>query len=128
MADSPKKKRKKAKKSECRSILEVFPGGSVVKNPSDSARDGHWSLGWEDPLEKGLATHSTVLAWRIPWTEEPGRLQSVGLQRVRHTWASLHYFRGDAEWISLSISFEQKLEWYKEMSSKCTRANWLKQK
>ena len=42
------------------------------------------SLGQEDPLEEGMATHSSVLAWRIPWTEEPGRLQSMGLQRVRH--------------------------------------------
>ena len=39
------------------------------------------SLGWEDPLEEGLATHSSVLAWRIPWTKEPGRLQSTGLQK-----------------------------------------------
>ena len=42
------------------------------------------SLGWEDPLEKGMATLSSILAWRIPWTKEPGRLQSMGLQRVRH--------------------------------------------
>ena len=42
------------------------------------------SLGQEDPLEKAMATHSTTLAWKIPWTEEPGRLQSMGLQRVRH--------------------------------------------
>ena len=42
------------------------------------------SLGWEDSLEKKMATHSSILAWRIPWTEEPGRLQSMGLQRVRH--------------------------------------------
>ena len=42
------------------------------------------SLGQEDPLEEGMATHSSVLAWRIPWTEEPGRLQSTGLQRVGH--------------------------------------------
>jgi len=42
------------------------------------------SLGWEDPLEKGTATHSSVLACRIPWTEEPGGLQSIGLQRVGH--------------------------------------------
>ena len=42
------------------------------------------SLGREDPLEKGMATHSSILAWRIPWTEEPGRLQSMGSQRVRH--------------------------------------------
>ena len=39
-------------------------------------------LGWEDPLEKGMATHFSILAWRIPWTEEPGRLQSMGLQKV----------------------------------------------
>ena len=42
------------------------------------------SLGWEDPLEKEMATHSNTLAWKIPWTEERGRLQSTGLQRVRH--------------------------------------------
>ena len=42
------------------------------------------SVGWEDPLEKGRATQSSILAWRIPWTEELGRLQSVGSQRVRH--------------------------------------------
>ena len=42
------------------------------------------SLAWEDPLEKGKATHSSILAWRIPWTKEPGRLQSIGSQRVRH--------------------------------------------
>ena len=41
-------------------------------------------LGWEDPLKGGMATHSSILAWRIPWTEEPDRLQSIGLQRVRH--------------------------------------------
>ena len=40
------------------------------------------SLSWEDPLEAGMATHSSMLAWRIPWTEEPGRLQSIGSQRV----------------------------------------------
>ena len=42
------------------------------------------SLGREDSLEKGMATHSSILAWRIPWTEEPGGLQSMGFQRVRH--------------------------------------------
>ena len=42
------------------------------------------SLAWEDPLEKGKAAHSSILAWRIPWTKEPGRLQSIGSQRVRH--------------------------------------------
>ena len=42
------------------------------------------SLGWEDPLEKVMASHSSILAWKVPWTEEPGGLQTMGLQRVRH--------------------------------------------
>ena len=42
------------------------------------------SLGWEDPLEEEMATHSSILAWKIPWTEEPGKLQSIGSQRVGH--------------------------------------------
>ena len=46
------------------------------------------SLGWKDPLEKKMATHSSTLAWKIPWTEEPGRLQSMGSQRVRHDWVT----------------------------------------
>ena len=49
-----------------------------------------WSLGGEEPLEKGMATHSSILAWKIPWTEEPGGLQSMGLQRVGHDWAAEH--------------------------------------
>ena len=46
-----------------------------------------WSLGWENPLEEGMATYSRILAWRIPWTEEPGGLQCIGSRRVRHNWA-----------------------------------------
>ena len=49
------------------------------------------SLGWEDPLEKEMATHSSTLAWRIPWTEEPGRLQSIGSLRVGQTTEQLHF-------------------------------------
>ena len=45
-----------------------------------------WALGWEDPLEKEMAIHSSTTAWKIPWTEEPGRLQSMGSQRVGHNW------------------------------------------
>ena len=47
-----------------------------------------WFLGQEDPLEKGMASHSSILAWEIPWTEESGGLQSMGLQRVGHDWAA----------------------------------------
>ena len=62
-----------------------FPGGSVVKNPSANAGEMQvQSLRWEDPLEKEMASHSSILVWEIPWTEEPGRLQSVGSQRVEH--------------------------------------------
>ena len=46
------------------------------------------SLGWEDPLEKEMATHSRIHAWKVPWTEEPGGLQSMGSQRVRHDWVT----------------------------------------
>ena len=56
-----------------------------------------WSLGCENPLEKKMATHSSTLAWRIPWTEEPGGLQSTGLQRVEHSWTTehtrMHFFK-----------------------------------
>ena len=50
-------------------------------NPSANAGDWVRSLGWEDPLEEEMATHSSILDWRIPWTEEPGRLQSIGSQK-----------------------------------------------
>ena len=56
----------------------------LVKNPPTMRETWVRSLGGEDPLEKGKATHSSILAWRIPWTEEPGRLQSMGLQRIGH--------------------------------------------
>ena len=56
----------------------------TVKNPPAMWETWVRSLGWEDPLEKGMATHSSILAWRIPWTEEPGSLQSMGSHRVRH--------------------------------------------
>ena len=60
-----------------------FPGGSDGKESACNAETWVQSLGWEDPLEEGIATHSNILAWRIPWTEEPGGLQSMGSQTVR---------------------------------------------
>ena len=65
-------------------FLIGFLDGSVSKEPACSAGDPVKSLGQEDPVEKEMATHSGILTWKIPWTEEPGRLQSVGSQRVRH--------------------------------------------
>ena len=58
-----------------------FPGGSVAKNPVQETQAPR--LVWEDPLEEEMATHSSVLAWEIPWTEEPGGLQSMGSHRVK---------------------------------------------
>ena len=62
------------------SLIWVLPGGCLPAMQKTWVR----SLGWEDPLEKEMATPSSILAWRIPWTEEPGGLQSTGLQRVGH--------------------------------------------
>ena len=64
-----------------------FPGGPVVENlPANSGDIGDvvLSLDKEDPLEEEMTTHSSILAWRIPWIEEPGRTQSVGSQRIGH--------------------------------------------
>ena len=73
-------------------LSSVVKGASLVaqlvKNPPAMRETRDPSLGWEDPLEKEMATHSIILAWRVPWTGEPGGLQSMGLQRVIHNWAS----------------------------------------
>ena len=61
-----------------------FPGGSVVKNLPAMWETGVRSLSQEDPLEEEMATHSRILAWRIPWTEQPGGLVSMESKRVRH--------------------------------------------
>ena len=62
-----------------------FPGGVVVRTrPAMQETQETWvpTLGWEDPLDEGMATHSSILVWRNPWTEKPDRLQCMGLQRV----------------------------------------------
>ena len=63
----------------------------MVRNPPTTLETWVWSLCWEDPLEKGMATHSSILAWRIPWTEGPGRLQSMGSQGVGHDWVTFTF-------------------------------------
>ena len=71
----------------------IFPDGSDGKASAAMRETRVWFLGWEDPVEKVMAPHSSTLAWKIPWTEEPGRLQSVGLLRVGHDWTTerLHF-------------------------------------
>ena len=61
-------------------MLLGFPPNAMVKNPPANAGDLGSTLGWEDPLENEMATHSSILAWEISWTEEPGKLQSMGSQ------------------------------------------------
>ena len=71
------------------------------------------SLGWEDPLEKGMATHSSIFVWRIPWTEEPGRLYSRRSQRVGHNWAT------NTSWLN------EHIRNYDCMRGKCIRIHGL---
>ena len=73
-------------------LFNIFSGGSVVKNLPVKQEARVLSLGQEDPLEKKMATHSSILAWEIPWTGEPGGLQSMGSHRVRHD-----------EWLTLQL-------------------------
>ena len=68
----------------CRASLVA----QLIKNLPAMQETWFWSLGQEDALEKGMATHSSILAWRIPWREKPGGLQSVESQRVGHSWAT----------------------------------------
>ena len=70
--------------------MEASQVAQWVKNPpgmQEMQEAQVWSLGREDPLEESMATHSSILVWRIPWTEEPGRLQSLGSQRAGHNWS-----------------------------------------
>ena len=70
---------------------KVFPGGSDSSLPAKQETQVQ-SLGQEDPLKKEMATHSSILAWKIPWMEEPGRLRSMGSQGVRHNWATNTFY------------------------------------
>ena len=67
-----------------RTVVEDTVMVQTVKNLPAMQETQVQPLGWEDPLEKGMAIHSSILAWRIPWTEEPGGLESMGSQRVGH--------------------------------------------
>ena len=73
--------------------VQGFPGGSVVKNLPAMQETWAQSLGRDDALEKEMATHCRSLTWEIPWTEEPGRLQSMGSQRVRYDLATKQQHR-----------------------------------
>ena len=78
-----------------RSFLGIFPVAQTVKILPAMQETQVWFLDQEDPLEKGMADHSSILAWRIPWTKEPGGPQSVGLHRVKDTteWLTLLHYK-----------------------------------
>jgi len=82
----------------------------MVKNPPAIWETWVQSLGQEDLLEKGMATHSSILAWRIPWTEESGKLQSTGLKRVRHDWVIDTLPNRDNEYVWGGADFESLLQ------------------
>ena len=81
-----------------------FTGGSDGKESVCNAEDQVQSLGQEDALEKGMATHSSILARRIPRREEPGGLQSMGSQRVGHDWATVRTKVGEKPWVLPEMS------------------------
>ena len=84
-------------------VYKDFPGGSVMKNLPAMQETWVQSLpGSRRSLEKGMATNSSILAWRIPWTEEPGRLQSMGSQRVKHNWGTNTFTFFPFIWVSPS--------------------------
>ena len=93
--------------------LTGFPGGSAVKNlpaMQESQKRQVRSLGQEDPLEKETATHSSILVWRIPRTEESGGLQSIGSQRVHHYWRNLththtHTHTHTLNWHNINVKY-----------------------
>ena len=91
----------------------------TVKNLPTMQQTRVQSLGWEDPLEKGMTTPSRILAWTIPWTEEPSRLQSMGLQRVRHDWATNTFTR-------FSNKFRKREEGEKIFSDRLRRQHFRK--
>ena len=94
-------------------LLSVgFPDSSVSKESSFSAGDQSSIPDQEDSLEKETATHSSILAWRIPWTEEPGRLQSMGLQRVRHDWGTVTFTFHCVSWVSVGFSNRLRKKYY----------------
>ena len=78
-----------------------FPGGSDGQESSSMQETWIWSRGWEDPLEKGTAIHFSILAWRIPSTEKPRMLQSMGSQKVRQDWATFTFMNERWAWVNI---------------------------
>ena len=89
----------------------------TVKHLTTMQETQFQSLGGEDPLEKKMATLSSILAWKIPWAEEPGRLQSMGSQRVGHNWATSLSLSINRKWCYRKKYFKQKLFYFNWIQS-----------
>ena len=76
----------------------------MVKNLPAMQETRVWSLTWEDPLEKGMANHSSILVWRVPWSEKPVRLQSVRSQRVGHDWVTNTQILPYKSWLAAAVN------------------------
>ena len=94
-------------------VCTYSPEAQMVKKLPAMQDTQIWPLGWGDPLEEGMATHSSILAWRIPWTGEPGRLQSMGSHRVGHDWVIEHM----GIWVSLWLSGKESSCQYRKPGS-----------
>ena len=84
-----------------------------VKNPpamQETQETEVGSLGWEEPLEKDMATHSSTLSWEVPWTEEPDGLQFMGLQRIRHNWTLHSPFQSNTEKASYLLHIKLRID------------------
>ena len=105
--------------------LVTFLVAQTVKRLPTMRETRVWSLGWEDPLEKEMATHSSTLAWKFPWMEERGRLQSMRSQRVGNDWATSLHFTSITH--HLSKHKQNKTKWYKQMYhlSGLSNLHWL---
>ena len=96
-------------------VWGAFLVAQMVKNLPAVQETWVQCLGWEDPPEEGMATNSSILAWRIPWTEEPGGLWFMELQRVRHNWVTKHSTSQLEQWTSLEPPYSQGRQegwWY----------------
>ena len=96
-----------------------FPGDSAVKNPQAIQDKQVECLGWEDPLEKRMATHSCILACRIPWTEECGGLQSMGLKRTGHDWVTNTF----ASTFKASFLYKRRIDFMTLWEKECRKTH-----
>ena len=87
----------------------------MIKNLPIMQETQVWSLGWEDPLEEEMTNHSSILAWRIPWTEEPGGLQSMELQRVEQDWETYTHTHTHTVDLQCCVTLRCTAQWFKHI-------------